>query len=124
MGYAVARAAEQRGADVLLISGPTNLKPPANVETITTGSAKDMAAAVFDHVKDADIIIKAAAVSDYRPEEAAKQKIKKGKEETPVVLKKCEDILLKLGKNREKPDSCGICGRDRKSRKKCQGKTD
>lgn len=101
MGYAVAKAAEHRGAEVLLISGPTNLKPPANVKTITTESAEDMAAAVFDHVKNADIVIKAAAVSDYRPKDAAKQKIKKGEEETLLVLKKSEDILLKLGKNKE-----------------------
>ncbi len=101
MGYAVARAAEHRGAEVLLVSGPTNLKPPANVKTITTESAEDMAAAVFDHVKNADIVIKAAAVSDYRPKDVAKQKIKKGEEETLLVLKKSEDILLKLGKNKE-----------------------
>jgi len=101
MGYSIAKAAEHRGAEVILISGPTSLKPPANVITITTGSAEDMATAVFDHVKDADIIIKAAAVSDYRPKEAAKQKIKKGEEETLLVLKKSEDILLKLGKNKE-----------------------
>ncbi|MFO7666331.1 MAG: bifunctional phosphopantothenoylcysteine decarboxylase/phosphopantothenate--cysteine ligase CoaBC [Desulfobacterales bacterium] len=100
MGYAVAKAAEHRGAEVLLVSGPTNLKPPVNVETITTNSAEDMAAAVFDHVKDADIVIKTAAVSDYRPKESAKQKIKKGEEETLLVLKKSEDILLKLGKNK------------------------
>ena len=60
-----------------------------------------MAAAVFDHAKDADIIIKAAAVSDYRPKEAAKQKVKKGEEESTVLLNKSEDILLKLGKNKE-----------------------
>jgi phosphopantothenoylcysteine decarboxylase/phosphopantothenate--cysteine ligase len=101
MGYEVAKAAEHRGAVVLLISGPTNLKPPANVETITTGSAEEMSAAVFDHMKDADIIIKAAAVSDYRPKEAVKQKIKKGEEETLLVLKKNEDILLKLGQNKD-----------------------
>jgi len=101
MGYAVAKTAEYRGAEVLLISGPTDLKPPANVQTIITGSAEDMAAAVFDHVKNADIIIKAAAVSDYRPKEHAKQKLKKGEEETLFAFKKSEDILLKLGKNKE-----------------------
>jgi len=100
MGYAVARAAEQRGADVILVSGPTDLKPPANVRTIRTVSAGDMAAAVFDNAKDADIIIKAAAVSDYSPKDAAKQKIKKGEEETMILFNKSEDILLKLGKNK------------------------
>lgn len=101
MGYAIARAAEQRGAKVILISGPTNLNPPANVRKVMTVSAKEMAEAVFDHINDADIIIKAAAVSDYRPKESAKQKIKKSEEETTVCLSKTEDILLKLGKSRD-----------------------
>lgn len=101
MGYAVARAAEHRGADVLLVSGPASLKVPVNVEIIRTGSAKEMAAAVFDHMKKADIIIKTAAVSDYRPSVTAKQKMKKGEVETTLLLQKTEDILLELGKNRE-----------------------
>jgi phosphopantothenoylcysteine decarboxylase / phosphopantothenate---cysteine ligase len=100
MGYAIARAAEQRGAEVILVSGPVNLKPPANVRRVMTVSAGDMAEAVFEHVKDADIIIKAAAVSDYRPKEAAKQKEKKGEDEVSVVLKRCDDILLNLGKDK------------------------
>jgi phosphopantothenoylcysteine decarboxylase/phosphopantothenate--cysteine ligase len=100
MGYSVAKAAEQRGADVILVSGPSNLKPPANVKTIGAVSAADMAAAVFDNANDADIIIKAAAVSDYRPKEYAKQKGKKGEEEVSVLLKRCDDILLKLGRNK------------------------
>lgn len=101
MGYAVARAAEHRGADVLLVSGPANLKVPVNVEIIRTGSAKEMAAAVFDNMKKADIIIKTAAVSDYRPSVTAKQKMKKGKGEMMLLLQKTEDILLELGKNRK-----------------------
>jgi phosphopantothenoylcysteine decarboxylase/phosphopantothenate--cysteine ligase len=101
MGYAIAKAAEQRGAEVVLISGPTNLRPPANVRTIMTVSAGDMAEAVFDNMRDAGIIIKAAAVSDYRPKESAKHKIKKSEAETTVLLDKTEDILLRLGRNRE-----------------------
>lgn len=101
MGYAVARAAEHRGADVLLVSGPASLKAPVNVEIIRTGSAREMAAAVFDHMKKADIIIKTAAVSDYRPSVTAKQKMKKGEGEMMLLLQKTEDILLELGKNRK-----------------------
>lgn len=101
MGYAVARAAEHRGAEVVLVSGPVSLKAPVNVEMIRAGSAKEMAAAVFAHMEKADIIIKTAAVSDYRPKESAKQKIKKSDGETTLVLQKTEDILLELGKNRK-----------------------
>ncbi|MDQ1330298.1 MAG: phosphopantothenoylcysteine decarboxylase / phosphopantothenate---cysteine ligase [Thermodesulfobacteriota bacterium] len=101
MGYAVARAAEHRGAEVVLISGPTNIRKPVNVETVITGSAEEMAVAVFDHTKNADIIIKTAAVSDYRPSVTAKQKMKKGDQEMTLLLKKTGDILLELGKKKE-----------------------
>jgi len=102
MGYAIARAAEHRGAAVVLVSGPASIQSPVNVEIIRTVSAKEMAAAVFDHMENADIIIKTAAVSDYRPSETAKQKMKKGEEEMMLLLQKTEDILLELGKNRKK----------------------
>lgn len=101
MGYAIARAAEQRGADVTLVSGPVNLEPPVNITMVNTVSAKDMAKAVFDNMENCDIIIKTAAVSDYRPKEAAKQKIKKGMDEISLVLQKNEDILFELGKNKK-----------------------
>ncbi|MCJ7618533.1 MAG: bifunctional phosphopantothenoylcysteine decarboxylase/phosphopantothenate--cysteine ligase CoaBC, partial [Desulfobacterales bacterium] len=78
MGYALARAAEYRGADVTLISGPTQLLDPVNVKVIRIKTAEEMGSAVFDQFKHTDIVIKAAAVSDYRPAEKAKQKIKKG----------------------------------------------
>ncbi len=101
MGYAVARAAEHRGAEVVLVSGPTSIRTPVNVETVITGSAEEMAAAVFDHMNKADIIIKTAAVSDYRPSVTAKQKMKKGDQEMTLLLKKTDDILLELGKKKE-----------------------
>jgi len=101
MGYAVARAAEHRGADVVLVSGPTSLRRPVNVETVITKSANEMAAAVFDHIKKADIIIKTAAVSDYRPSVTAKQKMKKGEGETTLLLERTGDILLELGKKKK-----------------------
>ena len=102
MGYAIARAAEHRGADVTLVSGPVNLSPPVNVKIVNVVSANDMAKAVFDNTEDYDIIIKTAAVSDYRAKEIAKQKIKKSMDEISLVLQKNEDILLNLGKNKKK----------------------
>ncbi|MGB5158035.1 bifunctional phosphopantothenoylcysteine decarboxylase/phosphopantothenate synthase [Desulfobacterium sp. N47] len=101
MGYAIARAAEHRGGDVTLVSGPVNLEPPVNITMVNTVSAADMAKAVFDSMENFDIIIKTAAVSDYRPKEAAKQKIKKGMDEISLVLQKNEDILFELGKNKK-----------------------
>jgi len=101
MGYGIAKAAEHRGANVVLITGPTNLSDPVNVEVIRVGTAKEMARAVFEHMEDAHIIIKAAAVSDYRPVDSAKQKIKKGKDEIALFLKKNQDILKELGRKKK-----------------------
>ena len=101
MGYSIARAAEHRGAKVVLITGPTNLLDPVNVKVIRVGTAKEMALAVFEQMEDARIIIKAAAVSDYRPVNLAKQKIKKGKDEIVLFLKKNQDILKELGRKKK-----------------------
>ena len=100
MGYAIARAAEYRGATVVLVSGPTNLPDPANVTTIRVRSAREMADAVFDHLDGSDIIIKTAAVSDYRPREIAEQKIKKSADEMTLTLQKNIDILRELGQRK------------------------
>ena len=101
MGYSIARAAEHRGAKVVLITGPTNLLDPVNVKVIRVETAKEMALAVFEHMEDARIIIKAAAVSDYRPVNLSKQKIKKGKDEIALFLKKNQDILKELGRKKK-----------------------
>lgn len=97
MGYAVARAAEFRGAKVVLIAGPTNLPNPVNIDVVKVQTAGDMALAVFDHMDDSDIIIKVAAVSDYRPKERAERKIKKQKDEIVLPLQKTQDILKEVG---------------------------
>jgi phosphopantothenoylcysteine decarboxylase/phosphopantothenate--cysteine ligase len=97
MGYAVARAAEFRGAKVVLIAGPTNLPDPVNIDVVKVQTAGDMALAVFDHMDDSDIIIKVAAVSDYRPKERAERKIKKQKDEIVLPLQKTQDILKEVG---------------------------
>ncbi len=76
MGYAIAEAAQQRGARVVLVSGPTNLRVPVGVQCVPVCSAAEMRAAVLDHYAEADIVIKAAAVADYCVAERAHQKMK------------------------------------------------
>jgi phosphopantothenoylcysteine decarboxylase/phosphopantothenate--cysteine ligase len=98
MGFAVAKAAEHRGASVTLIAGPTTLANPVYVQTIRIKTAEDMACAVFEHIKQADIIIKTAAVSDYTPVAPALQKIKKTENTMTLSLKKTKDILKEIGK--------------------------
>ncbi|MBF0100068.1 MAG: bifunctional phosphopantothenoylcysteine decarboxylase/phosphopantothenate--cysteine ligase CoaBC [Desulfobacterales bacterium] len=101
MGYAIAKAAEHRGACVTLISGPTHLSSPINVTVEKIGNAQQMADAVFQHQDHMDIIIKVAAVADYRPEHQSLQKIKKSADEHVLLLKKNVDILLELGKKKK-----------------------
>ena len=101
MGFAVARAAEYRGGKVTLITGPTNLLDPNNVAVIRVNTAKEMALAVFENIKHSDIIIKTAAVSDYRPKDHAEQKLKKKKDELVLSLERTQDILKEIGRNKK-----------------------
>jgi phosphopantothenoylcysteine decarboxylase/phosphopantothenate--cysteine ligase len=98
MGYAIAEKAAQRGAKVYLVSGPSNLTAPAGVELIHVTSALHMYRAVMDLAEHADIIIKSAAVADYRPAEISGEKIKKSEGELVLRLQKNPDILWELGK--------------------------
>lgn len=101
MGYALAKVARDRGAEVILVSGPTELTPPEGVRFIAVESARDMYKAVMDNLPWAQVVIKAAAVADYRPQEQALQKIKKGTEEGLTVrLVRNPDILAEAGKNK------------------------
>ncbi len=97
MGFSVARAAEQRGAKVTLITGPSHLPDPLNVNVIRVRTAEEMARNVFKHMEDNHIIIKTAAVSDFKPKEEAGQKIKKGGGRLKVETQKTRDILKELG---------------------------
>ena len=97
MGYAIAKAASRRGAEVTLVSGPTALKKPAFVDTVDVVSAQDMFDAVVSRASDADIIIKAAAVADYRPETVSDNKIKKADGALSIPLERTRDILGTLG---------------------------
>lgn len=100
MGYAVARAAAERGARVVLVSGPTNLDPPPGVELVRVNSALDMQAAVEKHFSHCDVVVKTAAVADYRPKKKAARKKKKGPEDTTLELTRNPDILYALGQKK------------------------
>lgn len=108
MGYAIAKAAMRRGAEVILVTGKTDLKPPVGVKTIDVLSAADMAQAVKEHAPSQDIIIKAAAVADYRPKNIADEKIKKKDDAMSIELERTEDILGYLGAHKIKGQF--LCG--------------
>jgi len=97
MGYALAERAAARGARVILVSGPTALAAPAGVELVPARSAREMEAAITSRRADADAIVMAAAVADYRPAEQAEQKIKKTEGPLTIELVKNPDILAGLG---------------------------
>ena len=97
MGYAIAAAAAKRGAEVILISGPSSLPVPSKVTIKRVETAAQMHAAVLAEFDTVDVVIKAAAVADYRPEMAAEQKIKKSGETLTINLVKNPDILFDLG---------------------------
>ena len=93
MGYALAEAARDRGADVVLVTAPTSLPDPALVKVVQVRTAEQMGEAIQSHLKKADALIMAAAVADYRPAEAADQKIKKSEDDLNISLAKTTDIL-------------------------------
>ena len=100
MGYTIARALSERGADVTLISGPTNLNVPAGVETVDVTTADEMYDAVLERYDQNRLIIKTAAVSDFRPLKAAEQKVKKNEAALTLEMATNRDILLALGKQK------------------------
>jgi phosphopantothenoylcysteine decarboxylase/phosphopantothenate--cysteine ligase len=102
MGYAVAQTALRRGAEVFLVSGPTSLKVPSGVQLVQVRSAAQMKDAVLQLYAAMDIVVKAAAVADYRPIEIAKQKIKKSRDGMTLQLARTEDILELLGREKKK----------------------
>lgn len=108
MGYAIAKVAKTMGANVTLISGKTELRPPHGVSTISVESAEDMYNAVTERAACADIIIMAAAVADYTPADYSAQKIKKSEGDNNLVLKRTKDILASIG--RTKPSGQVVVG--------------
>jgi phosphopantothenoylcysteine decarboxylase/phosphopantothenate--cysteine ligase len=108
MGYALARAARRRGADVTLVSGPTYLDPPRGVQLIKVRTAEEMREAVLAHYRQKDVVIKAAAVSDYRPLRKAKEKEKKRNDAIGLEMIPTPDILAELGKKKGKTTLVGF----------------
>lgn len=108
MGYAVAKMAMLRGANVTLVTGNASVEPPLFVDVVKVSSAKEMYDAVTSVCEEQDIIVKAAAVADYRPKTVADEKIKKNDSSMSIELEKTDDILLELGKKRK--DNQFICG--------------
>ncbi len=108
MGYRIAERAAMRGAEVTLVSGKTALDTPLFVKKINVTSAEEMAEAVLDNAAEQDIIIKAAAVADYRPKTVADEKIKKKDDDLYIPLERTRDILKTLGENK-KPGQF-LCG--------------
>lgn len=101
MGYALARAAVDRGMQVTLVSGPTALKAPAGAEVLYVQTAREMQEAMSQRFAKADLIIMAAAVSDHRPETRSKQKQKKEQMRMTLDLVANPDILMELGKQKK-----------------------
>lgn len=100
MGYAIARAAAARGAATVLVTGPTELAPPPGVKVARVETAAEMMAAVLAEYEDCDVVVKAAAVADYRALAPAGQKIKKKDDELTLTLAKNPDILAELGRRK------------------------
>ncbi len=100
MGYAIAAAARQRGCSVTLVTGPTNLVAPEGVSCVSVSSAEEMRDAVFERIEEIEVVIKAAAVADYRPVQRAQQKMKKTGDELVIELERNPDILAELGEQK------------------------
>ncbi len=126
MGYAVACEAFSRGAQVALISGPSQLEASADINLVRIRSASEMAQAVFDRADDVDVIVMAAAVSDFAPTQASLQKIKKRDAELVIPLKRTLDILGALGEKENRPFLVGFAAESSElygaARKKLQEK--
>jgi phosphopantothenoylcysteine decarboxylase/phosphopantothenate--cysteine ligase len=100
MGFAIAAEATRRGADVMLVAGPSPVEAPPVRELVRVRTAAEMFAAVMARADDADVVVMAAAVADYTPAEPATHKVPKGGETLTIVLKKTPDILAELGRRR------------------------
>ena len=108
MGYAIAKMAMLRGAEVTLVSGPTAIEPPLFVKVVPVTSARDMFEAVTGLSDEQDIIIKAAAVADYRPKQVSEDKVKKKDDQASIELERTDDILKYLGQHKKQGQI--LCG--------------
>ena len=122
MGYAIARQAANRGADVVLVSGPSAQPVPSGVTVVKTASARDMFEAVKAQYDAADVVIKAAAVADYRPKTVATQKIKKSEGDMVLELERNPDILAWLGEHKKHQILMGFAAETNDVREHALGK--
>ena len=122
MGYAVAAEAARRGAEVILVSAPTHLDTPAGVRRVDVRSAREMYDAVMAEYENADAVVKAAAVADYRPAEIAPQKIKKSDGELTITLARNPDILMELGRKKTRQVLVGFAAETENVETYAQGK--
>ena len=122
MGYAIAAAARDAGAKVLLVSGPVNIVPPGAVETIFTESAKEMFAAVHDRLTEVDVFIGAAAVADYHSASVQTHKLKKSESDLSLDLSRTPDILASVAGQQDRPFTVGFAAETQNLREYALGK--
>jgi phosphopantothenoylcysteine decarboxylase/phosphopantothenate--cysteine ligase len=122
MGYAVAEAAARRGAKVILASGPTDLKIPDHVDWVPVNTAEELRSAVLDRAPDANVVIMAAAVADYRPAAVSAAKMKRGDESLTLQLEPTPDILGELGRQKASRILIGFAAETDKLAENARGK--
>lgn len=122
MGYAIAKEARNRGAHVTLVTGPTSLEVPQGIEAIKVSTNEEMRKAVLDVFKDADIVVKSAAVADYKPKNYSTQKIKKGQNDFSLELTRDNDILKELGSLKDKQILVGFAAESQNLKENALGK--
>ena len=122
MGYAIAKEARNRGAEVTLISGPTSLEAPEGINVVRIATNEEMRKAVLDRFDSADIVVKAAAVADYKPKNYSTQKIKKAKNDFALELTRDNDILKELGSLKNKQILVGFAAESQNLKENALGK--
>lgn len=122
MGYAIAEEARDRGAEVILISGPTSIKKPFGIKTIDVITNEEMYNQVMNYYDDMDIVIKSAAVADYKAKDYSEQKIKKAEGNLIIEMERDNDILLSLGQNKKKQILVGFAAESQNLLENAKGK--
>lgn len=122
MGYAIAKEARDRGAEVILFSGPTNEEKPYGVKVVDTITNQQMLNAILQEYDDADIVIKSAAVADYKPKQLSEQKIKKGEGNLNLEFVRDNDILMMLGQNKKNQVLVGFAAESQNIIENARGK--
>lgn len=124
MGYSIAEEARDRGAEVVLISGPTSLRKPNGIKVIDIKTNEDMFNAIKDEFKDADIVIKSAAVADYKAKNYSNEKIKKTGDDLNLIFERDRDILKTLGDMKENQILVGFAAESSNLKENAKGKLD